>query len=118
METASDGNFCFGETGRGQKFFDRKVGELDDPRAIHIDDGEQTAAGGQDGFHRIIWAPILAKFGKRFRFEVEREQVGDFLNAKRAGSHRNALEQTMGEFPVRFTDFAQGALVRLIEAPW
>jgi len=118
METTGDSVFCFREAGRGQKLFDRKVGELYDPRAIHVDDGEQTAAGGQDGFYGIIWAPILAKFGKRSLFEVEREKVGNFLDAKRAGSNRNALEQTMSEFPVRFVDFAQGALVRLIEALW
>jgi hypothetical protein len=73
---------------------------LYDPGTIYVNDGEQTAACGQNGVYRVIWAPILEEFGNRPLFEVKCEKVGELLDTERAGSHRNALEQTMGEFPV------------------
>jgi hypothetical protein len=77
---------------------------LYDRGSIHIDNGKQTTACGQNGVYWVTGSPILEKLGNLPCFKVKREKVRELLDTERAGSHRNALEETMGEFPVCFVD--------------
>jgi hypothetical protein len=103
-----------------QVFLNGKMRELYhfSGRGSTIDDGKQTGACRQ---HRVYWIfqpPTLIKFGNGFCLEVECEQLGEFLYAKRAGSDCNKLKQTMGEFPVCLIDLSQAALISLFQRLW
>jgi hypothetical protein len=58
------------------------------------------------------------KFRNWSGLKIECEQVREFLNAKRAGSHCNELKHAMGEFPLRLIDFSQGTLICPVERLW
>jgi hypothetical protein len=58
------------------------------------------------------------KFRNWSCLEIECEQFGEFLNAKRAGGYRNELKQSMGEFPVGLIDLSQGPLICLVQRLW
>jgi hypothetical protein len=44
---------CGGKAIGCQEFLDGKVGKLNDPRPIHINDGDETTACGKYSFFRI-----------------------------------------------------------------
>ena len=82
---------CFGEAVGRQKLFDGKVRELYNfgfvLRISRIDNGKQTGACGQDRVYGIFQTPSFAELGDWSGLEIECEQLGKFLDAKRAGSH-------------------------------
>jgi len=58
------------------------------------------------------------KFWNWSCLEIECEQFGEFLDAKRARGYRNELKQSMGEFPVSLIDVSQGPLICLVQRLW
>ena len=81
-----------------------------------IDDDKKTRAGRQNRVYWIVQAPILVKFRNWSCLEVEGEQLGEFLHAKRADSHCDELKQAMGKSPVCLVDLSQGAFICLVES--
>ena len=121
MKTAGNNVDCFSKACGRQEFLDAEVRELYhfyEKIFFVVDNGKQTRTRGQ---HRVYWifhAPILMKFWNWSGVEIECEQLGEFLNAERAGSHRNKLKEAMSKLPVRLIDLSQGALVCLIQRLW
>jgi hypothetical protein len=60
----------------------------------------------------------LVKYRNWSCLEIECEQLGEFLDAKRAVSHCNKLKQAMGEFPVCLIDLSQGAPICSSSVSW
>jgi hypothetical protein len=83
-----------------------------------IDDGKKNGAYRQHRIYWVIQAPTLLKFRNWSCLEIECEQFGKFLDAKRAGGYCNELKQAMGKFPVGLIDLSQGPLVCLVERFW
>jgi len=80
-----------------------------------MDNDEQTGAYRPHSTFRVLFAPIISKCGSGFRVEIEREKLGELLDAKWAGSYCNALEEPVCVFPVLIADFFQRAIVCLVE---
>ena len=118
MITAVNNVACFRQPGGCQEFLHRKVRELYNWGAPDIDNGKQTGCRRQNRINRISQAPTLMEFRNWSSLEIECEQLGEFLDAKRAGRYRNELKQSMGEFPVRLIDLSQGSLICLVQRLW
>jgi hypothetical protein len=124
MITAGNTVACLSKAGRRQEFFGGEVGKLYDfSRRISIDiifldNGKQTGACPLYRIHWISRAPILMECRNWSCLEIECEQLSEFLDAKRAGSHCNELKQPTGEFPVCLVDPSQGALICFVQRLW
>jgi len=55
------------------------------------------------------------KFRNFPRLEIKCENFRQFLDSKRAGSHRDADEESLGRFPLCLFNLLQGAFIRLIK---
>ena len=100
MVTADGVVVCFGEVGGRQELFDRKMRKFYDRGVFHVDDGKQAGTCRQYRIYWIFEAQLLVKFWNRSGLEIECENFREFFHTERAGSHGNALEQSMDIFRV------------------
>jgi len=58
------------------------------------------------------------KFRNCPRLEIKCEDFREFFNSERAGSHRDADEESLGRFPLWFLNLSQSALICRIKRRW
>jgi len=83
---------CFGKAGRGQEFLDRKMGKLYNLGSSDIDDGKKTGASGLYHMDWIFQTPSLIESWDWPRVEIECEELRQFFDTERAGSHSDRLK--------------------------
>ena len=57
------------------------------------------------------------KFRNCPRLEIKRENIRQFLDSKRAGSHADADKETLDRFPLCLLNLLQSAFIYLIKRP-
>jgi len=67
---------------------------------------------------QVLWTPIREESGICFYFEIKREKLCKLFDKKRAGSDRNAFEESVRKFPALIIDPSQRTLVSLIKGLW
>jgi hypothetical protein len=76
----------------GQKFFDRKVGKLDNVVSVDVDNGDQCGTGRQQGFLCILGAPPCVKRGICVSLKSKGEDLRKLLGTKWAHGYGQALK--------------------------
>jgi len=84
----------------------------------HVDDGYQARTRGQHSLSRVLWTPIREESGNCFCFEIKREKLCKLFDKKRAGSDRDAFEESVRKFPALIIDLSRRTLVSLIKGLW
>jgi hypothetical protein len=74
----------FRESLRRQVLLDGEVGELYHPMASPVDDRDQTGTYGNDRFFWVCWTPIFVKSGECLLVELNRKDLRELFNTKRA----------------------------------
>ena len=57
-------------------------------------------------------------FWSRTRREIERDKLCEFLNTEWPGSDGDALNKSVGNFPICFIDISQCTLICLFKCVW
>jgi hypothetical protein len=70
------------------------MGKLDNLGVVNIDDGDKTGACGQDGLFCIGRSPIWVKCGGSRYVKSNCKNLCEFLDAKGANGHGEALKET------------------------
>ena len=68
--------------------------------------------------NRIFRAPILVIFRNPPRLEIKCENISQFLDSERPGSHSDADEEASGRFPLCLFNLSQSALICPIKRGW
>ena len=91
------------------------MGKLDNLGISDIDDGKKTGASRLYHIDWIFQTPSLVESWDWPQVEIECEELHQFFDTERAGSHSDRLKETVRKFPVCLVDLLQSAFIRLIE---
>src|SRR6266849_3517466 len=100
---------------RCQVLLDGEVGELYYLMASPVDDGDETGTYGHNRFFCICWTPICVKCRVRFLVELNRKNLRELFDTKRANRHHETSEKSLGIFAFLFINTQQGTAVSFVQ---
>jgi hypothetical protein len=90
--------------------------ELDNWRAVHVDNGKQAGARRSNRIFWILLAPIFLEYGYRFRVEIECEEFCELHDPKWTRGCCDTLEEPVCKFPVLLPNLFQHPIVCFIQS--
>src|SRR6267154_4838727 len=95
------------ESVRCQVLLDREMRELYYLMVSPLDDGDQTGTYGHDHFFCVCWTPVCVKRRERILVELNRKNLRELFDAKRANRHHETSEKSLGVFAFLFINTQQ-----------